>query len=160
MRTFTGYQYEAHTEFSRVFSSDIVRSHEPIPPRCGTILGLIRPELLHIARNAFDATLLDRSSRWLARLTRRFDSTDLLIPSQALWIGDSQHEERWVHMAFHLLACDANQQVVDVVESLEAGGEPLSYFFGGDGHLNAKGHSLVANRFTAAVLSETHDCGS
>ena len=115
-----------------------------------------------VHRNQFlrDATLLDRSSRWLALLTRRFDSTDLLIPSQALWIGDSRHEERRVHMAFHLLACDANQQVVDVVESLEAGGEPLSYFFGGDGHLNAKGHSLVANRFTAAVLLETHDCGS
>ena len=92
-----------------------------------TILGLIRPELLHIARNAFDATLLDRSSRWLARLMRRFDLTDLLIPRKRFGSVIAGHEERRAHMAFHLLACDANQQVVDVVESLEAGGEPLFF---------------------------------
>ena len=63
-------------------------------------------------------------------------------------------------MAFRRLACNANPQVVDVVESLEAGVEPLSYFFGGDGHLNAKGHALVANRLAAAIQSETYDCGS
>ena len=71
IRTITNDQ-EAHTEFSRVFSSDIVRAQEAIPPRYGTILGLIRPELLHIPHNAFGASLLDRSSRF-ARLTRRFD---------------------------------------------------------------------------------------
>ena len=53
--------------------------------------GLIRPELLHIPRNAFDASLLGRSSQRLAHLTKRSDSTVLPIPSRALWIGDSRH---------------------------------------------------------------------
>jgi hypothetical protein len=109
--------------------------------------GLIVPNLEGIAKNAYDPAMIDSSADRLQEIAERYRTLVVLIPSRALWVGDSRSraiEER-VHTAFIVALRRRGIDVLDLQPVLEAQLAPLSYHFDNDGRWNARGHALAAH---------------
>ena len=109
--------------------------------------GLIVPNLEGIAKNDYDPAVIDSSARRLQEIAERYRALVVLIPSRALWVGNSRTraiEER-VHTAFIVALQRRGIDVLDLQPVLEAQLAPLSYHFDNDGHWNVRGHALAAH---------------
>ncbi|TAJ36656.1 MAG: hypothetical protein EPO55_21100 [Reyranella sp.] len=107
-------------------------------------VGAIVPNLEGMARNVYDPAVIDASADMLQALATRYRLLVLLIPSRALWIGDSRATEDRIHQALVAALIGRGVAVLDLRPPLEAGGTPLVYHFANDGHWNARGHRLAA----------------
>lgn len=109
--------------------------------------GMIVPNLEGIAKNDYDPAVIDSSARRLQEIAERYRALVVLIPSRALWVGNSRTraiEER-VHTAFIVALQRRGIDVLDLQPVLEAQLAPLSYHFDNDGHWNVRGHALAAH---------------
>lgn len=109
--------------------------------------GLIVPNFEGIAKNDYDPAIIDSSADRLREIAERYRTLVVLIPSRALWVGNSRSraiEER-VHTAFIVALQRRGIDVLDLQPVLEAQLAPLSYHFANDGHWNARGHALAAH---------------
>ncbi len=109
--------------------------------------GLIVPNLEGIAKNDYDPVVVDSSANRLQDIAERYRTLVVLIPSRALWVGNSRAraiEER-VHTAFIVALQRRGIDVLDLQPVLEAQLAPLSYHFANDGHWNVRGHALAAH---------------
>ena len=82
----------------------------------------------------------------LKKLTDTRPSTVLIIPSRGLWAGAGTETARRNHDAFVNAAREAGMTLLDMRPHFEEGGEPLQYHFEHDGHWNAAGHQLAAQK--------------
>jgi hypothetical protein len=108
--------------------------------------GLIVPNLEGIAKNDYDPAVIDSSADRLLDIAERYRMLVVLIPSRALWVGNSRSRaiEDRVHTAFIVALQRRGIDVLDLQPVLEAQLAPLSYHFANDGHWNAHGHALAA----------------
>lgn len=106
--------------------------------------GLIVPNLEGIAKNEYDPAFIEASANRLQAIAERYRTLVVLIPSRALWVGNSRAVEDRVHTAFMVALQRRGIDVLDLQPLLEAQGAPLSYHFANDGHWNARGHALAA----------------
>ena len=109
--------------------------------------GVIVPNLEGIAKNDYDPVIIDSSADRLLNIAERYRTLIVLIPSRALWVGNSRSraiEER-VHTAFIVALQRRGIDVLDLQPVLEAQLAPLSYHFANDGHWNVRGHALAAH---------------
>ena len=76
----------------------------------------------------------------------RYETTILIIPSRALWIGPMKRRmmASKTHESFIRGLEALGAEVVDPRPSMEAEGNPLGYHFVHDGHWNEQGHRLAA----------------
>ena len=109
--------------------------------------GLIVPNLEGIAKHDYDPAIIDSSADRLKEIAERYRTLVVLIPSRALWVGNSRSRavEDRVHTAFIVALQRRGIDVLDLQPILEAQGAPLSYHFANDGHWNARGHALAAH---------------
>ena len=107
-------------------------------------MGLIRDNIAGMRRNTFDKSVLRSSRALLQRITGRYDSVVVVIPSRALWIGGNEEVEDRVHQAWLAELEAGGIDYVDLRPAFEAGGNPLGYHFDMDGHWNPEGHALAA----------------
>lgn len=109
--------------------------------------GLIVPNLESIAKNDYDSAVIDSSANRLQEIAERYRALVVLIPSRALWVGNSRTQaiEDRVHTAFIVALQRRGIDVLDLQPVLEAQLAPLSYHFANDGHWNVRGHALAAH---------------
>lgn len=109
--------------------------------------GLIVPNLEGIAKNDYDPATIDSSANRLREIAERYRTLVVLIPSRALWIGNSHSQavENRVHTAFVVALQRRGIDVLDLQPVLEAQLAPLAYHFANDGHWNVRGHALAAH---------------
>lgn len=109
--------------------------------------GLIVPNLKGIARNEYAPTIIDSSADRLQEIAERYRTLVVLIPSRALWVGNSRSQavEDRVHTALVVALQRRKIDVLDLQPVLEAQRAPLTYHFANDGHWNARGHALAAH---------------
>jgi len=107
--------------------------------------GLIVPNLEGIAKNEYDPAVIEASANRLQEIAERYRVLVVLIPSRALWVGNSRAVEERVHTAFMVALLRRGIDVLDLQPVLEAQGSPLTYHFANDGHWNAQGHALAAH---------------
>ncbi len=89
-------------------------------------------------------TEVDAAAARTASLAAPYSATVLIIPSRGLWLGTDTHAWDDAHRRF---VADLRARQVDVLDlraAIEAGGNPLQYYFRYDGHWNADGHRLAA----------------
>jgi hypothetical protein len=87
---------------------------------------------------------VDAAAARTASLAAPYSTTVLIIPSRGLWLGTDTHAWDEAHRRF---VADLRARQVDVLDlraAIEAGGNPLRYYFRYDGHWNAEGHRLAA----------------
>jgi hypothetical protein len=109
--------------------------------------GLIVPNLEGIAKNDYDPAVIDSSADRLREIAERYRTLVVLIPSRALWVGNSRSRaiEDRVHTAFVVALQRRGIDVLDLQPVLEAQLAPLAYHFANDGHWNVRGHALAAH---------------
>jgi hypothetical protein len=94
-------------------------------------------------------TEVDAAAARTASLAAPYSTTVLIIPSRGLWLGTDTHAWDEAHRRF---VADLRARQVDVLDlraAIEAGGNPMQYYFRYDGHWNAAGHRLAANALAA-----------
>ncbi len=120
--------------------------------------GAIVPNFAGVALNTYDAKVIEASADQLQRLSNRYPTLVVLIPSRALWIGDNRAEEDRVHKALVAALIQRGIAVLDLRPLMEAGGAPLAYHFANDGHWNARGHALAAEAIAKCLASGVEAC--
>lgn len=76
----------------------------------------------------------------------------LIIPARGLWIGKNRDAEARVHARFVELARQRlGVPIIDMKPILEAGGDPMQFYFDHDGHWNVTGHRLAGEQLAAAI---------
>ena len=106
---------------------------------------LVVPNLEGVSSAKFDPKVVDSAAERLARLARRYETTVVLLPSRALWHGDTKEDERLTHEMFATRLRTLGVDVVDLRSAFERGGNPLQYHFRGDPHWNKAGNALAAD---------------
>lgn len=107
-------------------------------------LGLLIPNLEGVRRFEFSEKLIQSSARRLAAIARRFKTTVAVLPSRALWAGQSKTVEEKRHRTFVFRLNAMGLSVVDLKPAFEKGGSPLAYHFANDPHWKPAGHALAA----------------
>ena len=104
-----------------------------------------------IATNDYDPAVIDSSANRLRGIAERYRTLVVLIPSRALWLGNSRSRavEDRVHTAFIVALQRRGIDVLDLQPVLEAQLAPLSYHFANDGQF----HALALSARNAAQLA-------
>jgi len=106
--------------------------------------GLIMDNYANVRGNKFSTKVISSTAERILDLSHLFNTTIVLIPSRALWVGQNRGEELDVHNALIGLLLDAEANVIDLRPHFEKGGKPLQYYFRNDGHWNENGHLKAA----------------
>jgi len=101
--------------------------------------------------NEWNETVLNTSRDELVKLVSGRDAVVLIVPSRLMWQGNKRETEIRVHEAFVRMLREAGVEVVDPKAALEAGGDPLSYYFKTDPHWNPRGHEIAARELFKAL---------
>lgn len=110
---------------------------------------LLRPQVA-FGLNAYSRETVERSADRLAEIAGRYKHTVILIvPSRALWVGNNRTPEDRMHREFVAALAARHLNVVDMRETFESGGDPLSNHFRNDGHWNPTGQRLAAKSLVA-----------
>jgi hypothetical protein len=109
--------------------------------------------------NTWNETALKTSKEHLLSLVAGRDVVVLIIPSRRLWSPDTAATEARVHEAFVRSLREANVTVVDVRAALEAGGDPMRYYFKTDPHWNAEGHAVAGRELFKVISSRRPPAG-
>lgn len=98
------------------------------------------------------------AAAFTARIVATYSATVLIIPSRGLWLGPDGDAWRDAHRRFIADLRARHVDVLDLLPAIDAGGNPLQYYFRHDGHWNAAGHRLAAHALAAhtATLSSAH----
>ena len=116
--------------------------------------GLIRPNLKAIRGDNVDSGAIRSSAKRMRDLLDKYPGFAVLVPSRANWTGNSREKVRRVHMEFSRELKNQGVRVLDLLDSFNATGEPLSYYFKNDAHWNPRGHRLAGRgiaRFLGAA---------
>lgn len=100
--------------------------------------------------NEWNETVLNTSRDELVKLVSGRDTLVLIVPSRLLWQGNQRDVELRVHETFVRMLREAGVEVVDPKAAMEAGGDPLSYYFKTDPHWNPRGHEIGARELFKA----------
>lgn len=87
-----------------------------------------------------------------ANLVEPYAATVLIIPSRGLWLGPDAGAWDDAHRRFVAALRARHVDVLDLRPAIEAGGNPLDYYFRHDGHWNTVGHRLAADALAARLV--------
>ena len=109
-------------------------------------------DLMHY--NSYDEVAIHYSVELLNKLTSgKPRVVVLIIPSRALWIGNSRDVEAKVHDMFVSEVKKGNIDIIDMRPAFESTGDPMRYHFATDGHWNAAGHELAGRLLAEHILA-------
>lgn len=114
-------------------------------------LGVAHRSELLAGYNSGGEIALQTSLAHLLKLVAGRDFVVLVVPSRRLWSPDTAAVEARAHESFVRSLRAASLTVVDVRAALEAGGDPLRYYYKTDPHWNAHGHAIAARELFKVI---------
>jgi hypothetical protein len=116
---------------------------------------LITPNLAALINRIPNERMIISSAKRLKRISQKFKSLILIIPSRALWTG-SEQEKNIADNSHSLFISEIKKlkiQFVDLRAVFEETGNPMGFHFKHDGHWTAAAHKLAASQLNGKLNS-------